>query len=66
MPSDKLAFVFLIKEKIMAKDTKTEVTPAEKGSALQKTQPMRVMSPFEEMERMMESFFPRAWLRPSL
>lgn len=26
--------------------------------------PTRAMSPFEEMDRLMESFFPRHWLRP--
>lgn len=43
-----------------------EVAATDKGGAAQKAQPMRVMSPFEEMERMIESFFPRAWPRPSL
>lgn len=50
----------------MEKEVKTEVATPEKGSALQKLTPMHAMSPFEEMERMMESFFPRSWSRPSL
>lgn len=50
----------------MSKDTKAEVTTTEKGSALQRTQSMRAMSPFEEMEKMMGSFFPRGWLHPLL
>lgn len=50
----------------MANKAKTEVAAAQKGSALQKISPMHVMSPFEEMDRMMESFFPRSWLRPFL
>ena len=31
---------------------------------MQKVSPMHTMRPFEEMERMMESFFPRGWMRP--
>jgi HSP20 family protein len=33
---------------------------------MQKVSPMHTMRPFEEMERMMESFFPRGWMRPFL
>ncbi len=37
----------------------------QKGQALQRARaPGRALSPFEEMERMFESFFPRGWLRP--
>jgi len=50
----------------MANNKKTEVATSEKGSALQKVSPMHAMSPFEEMERMMETFFPRGWMRPFL
>ncbi|HZP93829.1 MAG TPA: Hsp20/alpha crystallin family protein [Burkholderiales bacterium] len=51
----------------MANETKTkEVESPEKGKALEKA-PAHVVSPFEEMERLMdrmsESFFPRRWLR---
>jgi HSP20 family protein len=47
----------------MAKASKKE----EEGKEIQKTQqviPSRIMSPFEEMDRLMENFFPRQWLRP--
>ena len=47
-------------------DKGKEVATSEKAGAVQKVQPMRVMSPFEEMERMMESFFPRGWSRSFL
>ncbi len=50
----------------MTNETKTEVDATPKGSALQKVSPMHTMRPFEEMERMMESFFPRGWLRQFL
>lgn len=51
----------------MANEAKTDVaTTTEKGNAVQTVQPVRAMSPFEEMDRMMESFFPRGWLRPFL
>ncbi|MGE5027106.1 MAG: Hsp20/alpha crystallin family protein [Betaproteobacteria bacterium] len=49
----------------MASKAKTEVATTGKGSALQKVAPMHVMSPFEEMERMMENFLPRSWSRPA-
>jgi len=40
-------------------------TASEKpGKAIEKPAPARAVSPFEEMERMMEGFFPRGWLRP--
>lgn len=31
---------------------------------VQKAQPTRALSPFEEMERLMENRFPRRWMRP--
>ncbi|HHH35588.1 MAG TPA: Hsp20/alpha crystallin family protein [Gammaproteobacteria bacterium] len=31
---------------------------------VQHASPSRAMSPFEEMDRLFESFFPRSWLRP--
>ena len=31
---------------------------------MQKAQPTRSLSPFEEMERMFESYFPRGWMPP--
>lgn len=37
----------------------------QKGQALQRARaPGRALSPFEEMDRMFESFFPRGWMRP--
>jgi len=47
----------------MPNAVKTEVAKT-KGQEMQKAAPMRAMSPFEEMDRMFESFFPRAWMRP--
>ena len=44
--------------------SKTQVAHAEKGKEIQKATPIRAMSPFEEMERMFESFIPRGWMRP--
>lgn len=38
---------------------------AQRGQALERARaPGRALSPFEEMERMFEGFFPRGWLRP--
>lgn len=48
----------------MTNETKTEVATTPKGGSMQKISPMHAMSPFEEMERMMEGFFPRSWMRP--
>ena len=36
----------------------------EKGQEIKKVTPRPVVSPFEEMERFVESVFPRGWLRP--
>lgn len=47
----------------MRNAVKTEVA-ATKGQEMQKAAPMRAMSPFEEMDRMFENFFPRARMRP--
>ena len=35
-----------------------EITPTQKDT------PPRVLSPFEEMDRMFDSFFPRRWMQP--
>ncbi len=35
-----------------------------KFGELKRVEPTRALSPFEEMERMIESFMPRGWLRP--
>ena len=34
-----------------------------KGQELQKT-PARALSPFEEMDRMLDQYFRRGWMRP--
>ena len=47
----------------MPNDVKTEVARA-KGQEMQKAAPIRALSPFEEMDRMFESFFPRGWMQP--
>src|SRR5688572_26777047 len=37
----------------------------QRGQALQRARaPGRALSPFEEMDRLFESFFPRGWMRP--
>ncbi|RMD78787.1 MAG: Hsp20/alpha crystallin family protein [Gammaproteobacteria bacterium] len=46
----------------MAEEKRQEVVRAEQGQ--QGRAPARVWNPFDEMERLMESFFPRGWLRP--
>jgi HSP20 family protein len=47
----------------MANERK-EITGAEKGKEAQRAAAARALSPFEEMERMFEGFFPRGWMRP--
>ncbi|KPK11431.1 MAG: heat-shock protein Hsp20 [Acidithiobacillales bacterium SG8_45] len=39
-------------------------TDKEKGKAMEKSAPGRALSPFEEMDRMFEGFFPRGWMQP--
>lgn len=36
----------------------------ESAQEIQKAAPSRALSPFEEMDRMFENFFPRGWMRP--
>ncbi|MEJ2141752.1 MAG: Hsp20/alpha crystallin family protein [Gammaproteobacteria bacterium] len=43
----------------MAKDEK------ESKQEVQKVEPTRALSPFEEMERMFDNYFSRGWMRPS-
>lgn len=43
----------------MAKENKQEITPRRESPV-----PQRTMTPFDEMERMFESFFPSGLLRP--
>ncbi|WP_126455272.1 Hsp20/alpha crystallin family protein [Sulfuriflexus mobilis] len=46
----------------MAKEEKKESKKSEQ--AVQKVEPARGVSPFEEMERMFDNYFSRGWLRP--
>ncbi len=43
----------------MAKEEKKD-----SAQEIQKVQPARALSPFEEMERLFEGYFPRGWMRP--
>ncbi len=45
-------------------EQKQEVATTRKEGAVQRTA-TRVLTPFEEMERLLDSFFPRGWLRPA-
>lgn len=45
----------------MANDTKSGEA---KGGDVQKVEPARALSPFEEMDRMFDNFFGRGWMRP--
>lgn len=46
----------------MAKESKEE---SKQKQEVQKVQPARTLSPFEEMERLFEGYFPRGWMHPS-
>lgn len=41
-----------------------EVSPAERSQEVQAVTPSRMLSPFEEMERLFEGVFPRRWMSP--
>lgn len=47
----------------MTTETKQDVT-VRKGTEIQKAVPRRMVTPFEEMDRLFERIFPRGWLRP--
>lgn len=47
----------------MANESKE--TSKEKGREMRKAAPARALSPFDEMDRMFEGFFPRGWMRPA-
>lgn len=47
----------------MATETKHEVT-VKKGGEIEKAAPRRMLTPFEEMDRLFERIIPRGWLRP--
>lgn len=42
----------------------SEETGKKQGKEVSKTAPARALSPFEEMDRMFEGFFPGGWMRP--
>ncbi len=48
----------------MAKSAKKAGKPAASKDIEVRREPARALSPFEDMDRMFESFFPRGWLRP--
>jgi len=47
----------------MVTETKQEVTVG-KGTEIQRAEPSRMLTPFEEMDRLFERIIPRGWLRP--
>ena len=47
----------------MATETKHDVS-VRKGTEIQKAAPRRMVTPFEEMDRLFERVLPRGWLRP--
>jgi len=49
----------------MAKEEKKQTQGSETGKEIQTTRPTRALSPFGEMDRWFENFFPRGWMRPS-
>jgi len=48
----------------MAKEEKKESKGSETGKEIEVSRPTRALSPFEEMDRWFEGFFPRGWMRP--
>jgi len=50
----------------MAKESKEESkqTESKQKQEVQKVQPARTLSPFEEMDRLFEGYFPRSWMHP--
>lgn len=48
----------------MAKESKkADVVPVKKEKEVLRAEPRHLLSPFEDMERLFEDFFPRSWLR---
>lgn len=45
------------------KSKKSDVVPVKKGTAVSRAEPRHLLSPFEDMERLFEDFFPRSLLR---
>ena len=48
----------------MTKSEKKDTKAAETGKKIQPAKPAQTLSPFEEMDRWFESFYPRRWMRP--
>lgn len=48
----------------MAKEEKKESKGSTAGKEIQAARPTRALSPFDEMDRWFEDFFPHGWLRP--
>lgn len=49
----------------MATKSKKKVAKRESEEGkVEKTPPSRILSPFDEMDRMFENFFPRRWMQP--
>ena len=50
----------------MSKESKKEtaVTPSKKGTEVEKVEPIKALSSFEDMDRMFDDFFSRGWMRP--
>lgn len=48
----------------MADTSKSTVVGIERRKDLQKAMPVTALSPFEEMDRLFESFLQRSWMRP--
>jgi HSP20 family protein len=46
------------------KSKETQEEKDEKGVAVETETPARMLSPFEEMDRMFENLFPRRWMQP--
>ena len=48
----------------MLKEEKHEGKTSEGGKAVEAVRPVRALSPFEDMDRWFNNFFPRGWMRP--
>jgi len=48
----------------MAKEDTKEIQRSEAGRSVEPARPVRAISPFDEMERLLENAFPRNWLSP--
>lgn len=48
----------------MAKEEKSEGKTPKTGKEVQAARPTRGLSPFDDMDRWFDNFFPRGWMRP--